>query len=105
MNEPRVNAWTFFGSIAGMVLWAVICSVAWFISARGDYAGLATARTCYSETGQIRAGDSRCGNMGAPDAYMREINRKARISKLAAAAGAGLGCVALITATRRRKTS
>ncbi len=105
MNESRVNAWTFFGSIAGMVLWAVICSVAWSLSVQGDYASLAIARTCYSKTGQIRAGDSRCGNIGPPDAYMREIDRKARMSKLAAAAGAGLGCVALITATRRRKTS
>src|SRR5579862_651075 len=88
MNQSQANAWTFFGPVAGMVLWAVICSVAWSISTRDDYAHLAVARACYSVAAETRAGDSRCGGIGPPDAYMGEVNRKARISRLAAAGGA-----------------
>jgi len=103
-KQYQVNAWTLFGSVAGMILWVVICSAAWFISARGDYANLAIARACYSENAQIRAADSKCDGIGSPDTYMSEVNRKARISRLAAAAGAGLGCMVLIATRRKRGT-
>jgi hypothetical protein len=103
-KQYQVNAWILFGSVAAMILWVVICSLAWFISARGDYANLAVARTCYSENMQIRAADTSCDGIRSPDAYMNEVNRKARISRLAAAAGAGLGCVVLVATRRRRRT-
>jgi hypothetical protein len=103
-DAKPINAWTLFGTVVGMALWAVLCSAAWYASARGDYANLAIAKSCYSENGPVRARESRCDGIKPPDAYMSEVDRKARISRLATAAGAGLGCVALIASRRRRKS-
>jgi hypothetical protein len=101
-KQTQINAGTLFSWVAGIVLWTVICSLAWYASARGDYADLRIASACYSENTQVRAADSKCAGIRPPDVYMSEVNRKARISRLAAAAGTGVACIALIITRRRR---
>lgn len=86
-----------------MILWTLICSLAWYVSARGDYANMRIATACYSESAQARAVDLKCAGIRPPDIYMAEVDRKARNSRLASAGGAGVACIALIASRRRRK--
>ena len=102
-NQPSINARTLFGWVGGMVLWTVCCSLAWYASARGDYANMRIATACYSGNPTVRAADSKCTGIRPPDVYMNEVNRKAAISRLASAGGAGVACVALIVTRRRSK--
>jgi len=83
-------------------LWAVLCSGGWFLSTREDYARLAVARACEAMTDQARLADSRCVSAGSAAADFAEINRKARISRLAAAGG-GVIVLLVAMASRRRQ--
>ena len=91
-----VLAWT-----AAIVLWAMLCAGGWFMATRDDYAHLAVARACEVKTEQARLADPGCVAAGSAAAHFAEINRKARISRLAAAGG-GVIAVLIIIMSRRR---
>ena len=90
-----ILAWT-----AAIVLWAMLCAAGWFIAVRGDYARLALAHACEAKTEQARLTDPECAAAGSSAANFAEINRKARISRLAAAGG-GVVAVLIIIMSRR----
>src|SRR5689334_5168833 len=83
-------------------LWAVLCSGGWLVSTREDYARLAVARACEAMTDQARLADPLCVTAGSAAADFAEIDRKARISRLAAAGG-GVVVLLIAMASRRRK--
>jgi hypothetical protein len=99
INGNQVVAW-----VLGMVAWVLICSGAWFAASRADYAKLAQARVCYDENGHSRSILFQCENIKPSDAlfYKSEIDRKARISRLASAFGAVVAAIVIIV-TRRTK--
>lgn len=73
----------------GIVARAVLCSGGWFIETRDDYARLAIASACVSTTSQTPSANPRCATVRPADLviYKANIDRKARISRLAAAFG------------------
>jgi hypothetical protein len=91
INGNQVLAW-----VLGIIAWVCICSGAWFVATRADYVKLAEANICYGSDGHSHSTLLQCANVKPSDAafYKSEIDRKARISRLAAAAG---GLVAAIT--------
>ena len=99
VNGNRVVAW-----VLGIVAWVLICSGAWFAATRADYAKLAQAHVCYEPNGHPRSTLLRCENIKPSDAlfYKSEIDRKARISRLASAFGAMVAAIVIIV-TRRTK--
>lgn len=94
-----VLAWT-----AAIVLWAMLCAGGWFIATRDDYARLAVAHACEAKTEQARLADPECAAAGSAAANFAEINRKARISRLAAAGGGVVAVLIIIMSRRRQRT-
>jgi hypothetical protein len=92
-----VLVWT-----AVIVLWAMLCAGGWWYSTRDDYSRLAVARACEAMSEQTRLADPRCASASSAAADFAEINRKARISRLAAAGG-GLVVLLIAMASRRRQ--
>jgi hypothetical protein len=97
INGNQVVAW-----VLAIVAWVLICSGAWFAATRADYAKLAEARVCYDASGRSHSTLLQCENIKPADAlfYKSEIDRKARISRLAAAFGAMAAAIVIIS-TRR----
>ena len=91
---------------AGVVLWVVLCSGAWFIETRDDYLRLAVATACLSTTSEVQSGDPRCATVKPADLviYKANIDRKARTSRLAAAFGAMVAVSCLIVVNQRRRS-
>ena len=75
--------------IVGIIAWVVICSMAWFVATRDDYAKLNTAIHCTRVEPKSALPDARCAHVKPSDVFASkaEIDRKARISRLAAAFG------------------
>jgi len=99
INGNQVVAW-----VLGIVAWVLICSGAWFAATREDYANLAEARVCLDANSHSHNSFLQCENIKPSDAlfYKSEIDRKARISRLASAFG-GLVAAIVIVATRRAR--
>lgn len=72
-----------------VIVWVVICSTAWFAATRGDYAKLNAAIACVRVEPRPAAPDPRCVHVKPSDMFAAKaaIDRKARISRLAAAFG------------------
>ena len=102
INGNRVVAW-----VLGIVAWVLICSTAWFAATRADYAKLAEARVCYDANGHFRSTLLQCENIKPSDAlfYKSEIDRKARISRLASAFGAMVAATVIIITRRTRRAT
>lgn len=102
INGNQVVAW-----VLAIVAWVLICSGAWFAATRADYAKLAEARFCYDTNGQFRATLLQCENIKPSDAlfYKSEIDRKARISRLASAFGAMVAATVIIVTRRARRAT
>ena len=100
INGNQVVAW-----VIAIVAWVLICSGAWFAATRADYAKLAEARVCYDANGHSQSTLLRCENIKPLDAlfYKTEIDRKARISRLAAAFGAMVAAIVIILTRRTRR--
>ena len=79
INGNQVLAW-----VLGIIVWVLICSGAWFVATRDDYAKLAEASVCYDTNGHSHSTVRQCANINRSDAhfYKSEIDRKARISRL-----------------------
>lgn len=99
-TQFAVNASALLGWVGAIVLWAILCSAAWFVSTRDDYANLATARTCAGEKFDLR--DAKCIGIKSPADYMNEVNRKARNSRLSSAAGAAIAALAIFFSRRKK---
>jgi hypothetical protein len=84
---------------------ALTVSGAWFVATRADYAKLAEANVCYGSKGHSHSTLLQCANVKPSDAafYKSEIDRKARISRLSAAAGGLAATVALIVIQDRKR--
>ncbi len=76
---------------AGVIIWAVGCSVVWFMATREDYRKFNAATACYAAGASVQTADRRCSALKPSDiqVYKAEIDRKARISRLTAGLGAG----------------
>ena len=94
-----VLAWT-----AAIVLWAMLCAGVWFMTTRDDYARLAVARACEGKAEQARLADPDCVAAGSVTANFAEIDRKARISRLAAAGGGAIAVLIIIMSRPRQRT-
>jgi hypothetical protein len=100
INGNQVVAW-----VLGIVAWVLICSGAWFVATRADYAKLAEIGVCYDPKGHARNTLLQCQNIKPSDAlfYKSEIDRKARISRLASAFGALVAAVVIIVTRKTRR--
>jgi hypothetical protein len=99
INSNQVLAW-----VLAIIAWASICSGAWFVSTRADYAKLAEANVCYV-SGHLHGAPLQCTNVKPTDAafYKSEIDRKARNSRLAAAAGGLVAAITIIVIQSRKR--
>jgi hypothetical protein len=102
INGNQVVAW-----VLAIVAWVLICSGAWFAATRADYAKLAEVRVCYDASGRSHSTLLQCENIKPSDAlfYKSEIDRKARISRLAAAFGAMVAAIVIISTRRTRRAT
>jgi hypothetical protein len=102
INGNQVVAW-----VLGIVAWVLICSGAWFAATRADYARLAEASICYDANGRSQSTLPQCENIKPSDAlfYKSEIDRKARISRLASAFGAMVAATIIIVTRRTRRAT
>ncbi len=100
INGNQVLAW-----VLGIIAWVCICSGAWFVATRADYAKLAEANACYSSKGHSRSTSLQCENVKPSDAafYKSEIDRKARNSRLSGAAGGLAAAIAMIVIQSRKR--
>jgi len=85
----------------------LICSGAWFAATRQDYAKLAEARACYDANVHTHNSLLQCENIKPSDAvfYKSEIDRKARISRLASAFGGLVAAIVMIATSRTRRVT
>ena len=102
-----INANQVFAWVLTIIVWACICSGAWFVSTRADYAKLAEANTCYSSKGYSHGTSIHCANIKPSDAafYKSEIDRKARNSRLASAFGALVAAIIIIVTHRKKRNA
>ncbi len=102
IDGNRLVAW-----VLGIIAWVLICSGAWFVATRDDYAKLAEARVCYDVKAHPHSTLGQCANIKPSDAqfYKSEIDRKARISRLASAFGALVAAIMIMVSQRRRRNT
>jgi hypothetical protein len=91
--SPRTVKLTW---IIATVTWVLICSVGWYVATRDDYFKLRATQACYAVASKPPGAGSQCANIRPPDilVYKAAIDRKARISRVAAALGSA-GALAL----------
>jgi hypothetical protein len=104
----RISNGNLIAAAAGaIVLWTVLCSAAWFIETRDDYARLAIASACFTSASRTPRGDPQCEAVKPADlvVYKANIDRKARISRIAGAFGGMVAVSCLIIVNQRRRRS
>jgi len=93
----------FFSWMAGITLWALVCTAGWYVTTRDDYAHLAAATSCYKTRPPTAFAVAWCAKVKPSDTefYKAAIDRKAALSRLAAAFGA-MGALVLWFLVRSR---
>ena len=87
---------------SGVIAWVAICSGAWFVASRDDYARLKAATACFAA--QPPAAAASCSGLRPTDILSAKasIDRKATLSRLAGAGGAMAALSALILSRRQK---
>jgi anti-sigma-K factor RskA len=75
--------------LAEILVWVLTCSIVWFAATRDDYAKMNAAAACFSAEPRTHVDVLRCADAKRSDVavFKAKIDRKARLSRVAAALG------------------